>query len=95
MNAKLMTQDSVSDLLRQLLNEAADSIDQGGDTSPSLRFKIEAEIARLVASEPDLFDSLARDINNKIPRAELKMRGAVPQFDIWQERAPVVPSTKN
>ncbi len=95
MNAKLMTQDSVSELLRQLLNEAADSIDQGGDTSPSLRFKIEAEIARLVASEPDLFDSLARDINNKIPRAELKMRGAVPQFDIWQERAPVVPSTKN
>lgn len=90
-----MTQDLMSDLLRQLLNEAADSIDQGGDTSPSLRFKIEAEIARLVASEPDLFDSLVRDISNKIPRAELKMRGAVPHFDIWQERAPVVPSTKN
>jgi len=90
-----MTQDSASDLLRQLLNEAADSIDQGGDTSPSLRFKVEAEIARLVASEPDLFDSLARDINNKIPRAELKIRGALPQFDIWQERAPVVPSTKS
>src|SRR5690606_21877243 len=90
-----MTQDSVSDLLRQLLNEAADSIDQGGDTSPSLRFKIEAEIARLVASEPDLFDSLARDINNRIPRAALNMLRTAPHLEICRERPPVVPATKN
>lgn len=90
-----MTQDVTSDLLRHLLNEAADSIDHGGDTSPSLRFKIEAEIGRLVAGEPDLFEFLVQEINNKIPRAGLNMCDAVPQFDIWQQRAPVVPSTKN
>lgn len=89
-----MRQDHMTDRLEPLLIEAADSINQGGDVSPSLRFKIEGEIGRLVACEPDLLESLAREIGNRIPRAVLTMRDAVLQLDIWQERAPVVPSTK-
>lgn len=80
-------------MLDQLLNEAADAITRGGDTSPSLRFKIEAEIENILSGDPSAFDDVLQCVRSKIAGAQLDMSSGTLRFDIWQQRAPVVPST--
>jgi hypothetical protein len=89
-----MTEADIPRALRDQLNEAAAAFRDGGDMAPALRFGIEAQLDALLNDRPQCAESLRDVLRELLPRAELAIDAVGARLLVWQDRAPVVPSTK-
>ena len=78
-----------------LLREAIALIQQGGDVAPAARFRIEALLEQLIERYPDRAEDLQKDVAAIVgAHGALHICAGAVQLDLWQQRAPVVPSTR-
>jgi hypothetical protein len=89
-----MTSADIPRALRNQLNDAAAAFRDGGDMAPALRFGIEAQLNALLSDRPQCAQSLCDVLRELLPRAELAVDATGMRLVVWQDRAPVVPSTK-
>lgn len=89
-----MTSADIPRALRNQLNDAAAAFRDGGDMAPALRFGIESQLNALLSDRPQCAQSLRDVLRELLPHAELAIDAAGARLVVWQDRAPVVPSTK-